>query len=96
MPTIKPLKPVRLKPARVATPQCDAPVKAPTHHPAWRQQRYSVLRPQWDVNKCQLESAFKIDGKNYCSGHAGRVALRKWLAGELVAAPATENGGGKT
>lgn len=86
------VKPQVIKPARVVTPQCCVEVDPPTHAQMWRRDRYKKLRPQFDPDRCQHESTVEIDGKHYCTAHAGRIALDRWLKGDLVEAatcPAT-------
>ncbi|WP_316397326.1 hypothetical protein [Bradyrhizobium sp. 33ap4] len=73
-----------IKPARVVTPQCCAPVEPPTKATMWRRDRYLKLRPSFNPDACQRESTVEIDGKPYCRLHAGGLALDKWLKGELV------------
>ncbi|MBA8881661.1 hypothetical protein [Phyllobacterium myrsinacearum] len=77
------LKPVVIKPAPVQTPQCCIEVPAPGHNQTWRN-RYRNKRPHLDPDLCQHASTVKIDGKHYCTPHAGQLALKKWLAGELI------------
>lgn len=78
------VKPVVVKPARVVTPQCSEIIPADTRFEIWRKGRYQKLRPQFDPERCQRESTVQIDGRHYCSNHAGRIALAKWLKGDLV------------
>jgi hypothetical protein len=80
---IKPVKPIRIKPVHVPTPQCCVEVKWPDND--WRRERYKKLRPTFDPDHCQHESSFDIDGNLYCKLHAGQVALDKWVRGLLVA-----------
>lgn len=85
----KRVKPVRVKPEPVRTPQCCVKVDPPQHNKDWRRvkpvrARYEKLRPHFDPGRCQLESTVAIDGKYYCTGHAGKIALGLWLSGELV------------
>ncbi|UFW91035.1 hypothetical protein BjapCC829_21850 [Bradyrhizobium barranii] len=81
---IRPVKPVFVKPARVVTPQCCIEPDDNDRMRLWRQERYRQLRPDFDPQKCQRESVVEIDGKHYCGSHAGKVALNKWLSGDLV------------
>lgn len=83
---MKAIKPIRIRPVHVSTPQCCVTPDEPTRLKKWRQQRYLKLRPHFDPMLCQHESAFEIDGKNYCRAHAGQIALNKWLNGELTEA----------
>lgn len=82
--TITPLKPVFVKPERIATPQCCIVVDAPPHSKDWRLQRYAKMRPHFAPELCQHESSFQIDGKHYCKAHAGQIVMKKWIDGELV------------
>lgn len=84
--TIDVLKPKIIKPERVETPQCCAEVDPPTKASMWRRDRYKKLRPHFDPDRCQRESTVEIDGKAYCRGHAGGMALDRWLKGDLVEA----------
>jgi hypothetical protein len=81
---ISAVKPVITKPARVVTPQCCVDIDDTIRLQQWRQDRYKRLRPKFDPLLCQHESTVEIDGKHYCTGHGGKVALCKWLKGELV------------
>lgn len=83
MPPIS-LKPRVIKPARVITPQCCAPVEPPTHATMWRRDRYKKLRPEFNPDLCQRESSLSIHDKPYCRIHAGGLALDMWLTGQLV------------
>lgn len=73
-------------PSNPQTPQCCVPVEPPTHNEMWRRDRYKRLRPAFDPDRCQRESALEIDGKPYCRLHAGQEALSRWMKGELVEA----------
>ena len=81
--TIAAVKPVVIKPVRKVTPQCAVVIPAHTHHERWRQSRYAELRPHMDPKRCQHESTVEIDGKHYCTAHAGKIALDRWLSGKL-------------
>lgn len=81
---LKKLKPVYDPPKRIPTPQCCVEVEDTVRLQQWRLDRYKALRPEFDPLKCQREASVEIDGKPYCSNHGGRVALKKWLRGELV------------
>ncbi|HEV2155432.1 hypothetical protein [Bradyrhizobium sp.] len=81
---ISKLKQTPPPPERVITPQCTTVVPANTHFETWRKGRYADLRPHTDPARCQRESVVEIDGKPYCTLHGGKVALAKWLKGELV------------
>lgn len=81
---IRIVKPFILKPARVVTPQCSVLIDEVERGKQWRLDRYKQLRPTFDPLKCQRESTVKIDGTHYCSTHAGKIALKKWLKGELI------------
>jgi hypothetical protein len=62
--------------------QCCVPTDETTERlQAWREKRYGGTS---DPNRCQRRVRYEIDGQGYCAIHAGNVALRKWLAGELV------------
>jgi hypothetical protein len=78
------VKPQVIKPARVVTPQCCVEVDPPTHCTSYRLDRYKRLRPHFDPHRCQHESTVEIDGKHYCTAHAGKIALERWLSGSLV------------
>lgn len=80
---IKGLKAIHIKPERIITPQCSTVIPANSHFEAWRKDRYKKLRPDMDPERCQRESTVKIDGKPYCSNHAGKIALKLWLSGKL-------------
>lgn len=84
--TISRIKPILVKHPRVETPQCCAQVHESDNnrYRQWRLERYQKLRPSFDPLKCQRESVVMIDGKAYCRTHAGALALKKWLNGELV------------
>lgn len=56
----------------------------------WRERRYGD-KP-CDPQRCQRHAQYEIDGKGYCSLHAGKIALHagkialhRWAAGKLVA-----------
>lgn len=49
----------------------------------WRKQRYA---DQPDPATCRRMATVKINNKPYCRPHAGLIALRKWLDGELTEA----------
>lgn len=77
------LKPQRVIPKPVETPQCCVEVGPPSHATMWRLERYAKLRPHFNANLCQRESVFQHDGKCYCRIHAGQLALELWLNGRL-------------
>jgi hypothetical protein len=81
--TLSAVKPIVVKPARVVTPQCCVEIPANTHHERWRQERYAKMRPHWKPTHCQHESTVEIDGLHYCTAHAGKIALDRWLSGKL-------------
>ncbi len=80
------VKPLLVKPPRVVTPQCCVEPDDTDRMRRWRQERFKKLRPDMDPQKCQRESVVQIDGKYYCANHGGKVALKKWLRGELIEA----------
>lgn len=82
--TISKLKPVIIKPERIATPQCCATADANPREAGWRQLHYSKRRPHFDSAKCQRESFVEIDGQPYCRVHASKIALEMWLTGKLI------------
>jgi hypothetical protein len=77
------VKPQIIKPARVVTPQCCVTVEPPTHATMWRRDRYKRLRPHFNPDHCQHESTVEIDCDHYCTAHAGKIALDRWLSGKL-------------
>ena len=83
----KELKVRIIKPERIVTPQCSVIVPPPSHSEIWRRERYKKLRPNFDPDKCQLESSYEIKGKCYCTRHASIIALEMWITGELVEKP---------
>jgi hypothetical protein len=72
---MKRIKP--LIPERVVTPQCSVPFD-----PARFQEHYLKRRQArgkssgYVVERCTRPSSYVIDGKHYCTMHAGQVALR--------------------
>ena len=81
------LKPIRVKPERIITEQCCVEVNSPSHDLEWRKKFYSRRHSRFDYRRCQRESVVVIDGQSYCQLHGGKIALEKWLNGELVQVP---------
>lgn len=80
---MKRLKPTIIRPKQQATPQCCVEVEPPTKATMWRRERYVRLRPDYNPDLCQKPSTIEIDGKCYCMAHAGKIALEKWIVGDL-------------
>lgn len=80
-PKIKQLYPPPPKPIIKQFVQCSEIVPPMTWNPAWRQERYANknLKPECCVRQAQ----YRIDGKPYCSAHAGRIALHYWATGKI-------------
>lgn len=72
-------------PPRVARPMCCNPASDDTVRLIdWRSRRYGA-----EASHCQRLARYEIDGKPYCSLHAGRIALQRWRDGALVEAEKT-------
>lgn len=80
---------------RPPLPQCCVQVADPTHAPGWRAKRYgpgATRRSSYheatgqmldvDPTRCVRQATVEINGKPYCNGHGGQVAL-KILLGEV-------------
>ena len=72
---VKRIKPLVPKP--VTTPQCCVkfdPKQFQAHYLRRREER--CAEHGLKIDQCTRPSSFRIDGKNYCTMHAGQVALR--------------------
>lgn len=60
-------------------PQCDHShdeAALNDHYRQYRRKRMSKLNPTFDPTRCGRKASYEIDGKFYCSTHAGQEALR--------------------
>lgn len=72
---MKRIKPIKPKP--VQTPQCCVDFDPSCYGPGYNERRAEKCeRLGWDVNKCGKPSTYEINGKFYCTQHAGQLALR--------------------
>lgn len=65
-----------LNPELAVTPQCKAPVCEPwwaASYIAWR--LADAEKKQYDSALCLRSSKYSIDGKTYCTMHAGKILL---------------------
>jgi hypothetical protein len=65
--------------------QCEA-VPKDVNNPrlyGWREDRYT-RRGFSNAQKCQRHAQYEIDGKFFCSLHAGKIALALWVDGVLA------------
>ena len=76
------IKPKAIKPKIEKSPQCCVVVEQ-SPSTEWRIERYRRTRPQYNPLCCQQPSTYEIDGKPYCTSHAGKIALEKWIVGDL-------------
>ena len=71
------IKPLRVQP--VTTPQCC--VKVTDFTPQQWNKEYLKRRTKkcedkgYDPKCCQQQASYEIDGKHYCTKHAGQIAL---------------------
>jgi hypothetical protein len=72
---MKRLKPIRHAP--VETPQCSVSFDESVYGKSYLKRREQrCIDKGWDVEKCNKPSSYELDGKFYCTQHAGQVALR--------------------
>lgn len=48
----------------------------------WRKHRYADRG--LDYTRCSRNAQYEIDDKPYCSAHAAKLALKRWIDGSLV------------
>lgn len=75
-PVVARTKPAPLRPTY--TPQCCVEMARNPAVPSiyWKHRKRMDEPKGFDSNRCARSSTYEIDGKHYCSLHAGQIALQ--------------------
>lgn len=92
--SLKVIKQFPTKPTFLRTPDKDAFIYCHAftndnnseHYTNWRKHRYGPDSPH-DYRMCRRIAVVEVDDVYLCSAHAGKLALLKWVKGDLVEAP---------
>jgi len=79
------IKQLRKIPVAYSTPQCCVMVNDSSYSQYALARRHERLaQHNFEPGRCTRPSSYEIDGKSYCTAHAGKVALKKLIETEMT------------